>query len=258
MLMKNRLTKVKQNNLSRRKRKTKKQASNNNSSLGPDHLGRYNLSVFQKLAVFGFALGSILLILIFNPDANYSRLNQESSAIETFWKIKSPLSKIYYHPKAACLSLDLKRINKQNEFHNRIYSIVKNTNMEVMTDEISRKNPKVAGFLVGIAMKESKFGTYAPKKNGRDCFNYWGYRGPENTTKSGYSCFDSPEHAVSVVSRRIEKIVNQGATTPASMIVWKCGSTCAGHSEESVNKWIADVGINYYKINSKVEVAKLL
>lgn len=256
--MKNRLTKVSQNNLKRRKRKTKKQASNNNSNPGPD-LGLYNLTVTQKIAVFGFALVGVLLILLFNPDAKKdARLSPFSDPIETFWNLKIPLAKAYNRPTPECLSIDTNRVNKYDRFHKKILAIVKDTKMEAMAGEISKKNPVTAGFLVGIAMKESKFGTYAPKKNGRDCFNYWGYRGAENTTRSGYSCFESPEQAVSIVSRRIESLVEQGANSPASMITWKCGNSCAGHSDESVNKWIADVGIYYYQINNKIELAKLL
>jgi hypothetical protein len=121
--------------------------------------------------------------------------------------------------------------------------------MEEMIEEISNKEKIVAGFIVGIAMKESKFGIYSPKKNGRNCFNYWGYRGKENPTKSGYSCFNSPSQAVGVVSKRIESMVDNGAKNPSQMIAWKCGSSCAGHSAESVSKWIADVGIHFYQIN---------
>jgi hypothetical protein len=101
-------------------------------------------------------------------------------------------------------------------------------------------------------MKESKFGVYAPHdSSGRDCHNYWGYKGRENTTASGYSCFDSPEHAIQVVGKKIATLVNRGISNPAEMISWKCGSTCAGHGAENVRKWIADVGVNFYKINSK-------
>jgi hypothetical protein len=101
-------------------------------------------------------------------------------------------------------------------------------------------------------MKESKFGVYAPHDaSGNDCHNYWGYRGPENTTASGYSCFTSPEHAIQVIGKKINKLVAGGISNPAEMISWKCGSSCAGHGEENVRKWIADVGVNFYKLNSK-------
>jgi hypothetical protein len=51
------------------------------------------------------------------------------------------------------------------------------------------------------------------------------------------------------VGKKIAKLVNQGISNPAEMISWKCGSTCAGHGAENVRKWIADVGVNFYKIN---------
>jgi hypothetical protein len=144
----------------------------------------------------------------------------------------------------------------QSELNKKIISIVKNTPMEKMASQISKQNRTVAGLLVGIAMKESKFGIYSPKKNGHDCFNYWGYRGKENPTASGYSCFKSPEEAVRIVGGRIEDMVNDGADRPAEMIAWKCGYTCAGHDRESVRKWIADVSIHYYQIASISQVAK--
>lgn len=146
---------------------------------------------------------------------------------------------------------------QKSKLHNEIMKIVKGSPMEEMVDEIAQKDRPVAAFIVGIAMKESKFGKYSPKKDGKECYNYWGYRGKENTTRSGYSCFDSPEHAISVVGGTIERIVKKGVRTPAQMISWKCGSTCAGHDPYSVQKWISDVEINYYKLNPPTkEIAK--
>lgn len=138
----------------------------------------------------------------------------------------------------------------------QLSAIVKNAPMSSMVEEIAKKERPVAAYLMGIAMKESKYGTFAPKKDGKDCFNYWGYRGKENTTKSGYSCFDSPSHAVTVVGGRIEDMLKFGPRTPAQMISWKCGSTCAGHDPVSVAKWISDVSINYYLIVSSKELAR--
>jgi len=138
----------------------------------------------------------------------------------------------------------------------KIKKIVKNAPMRAMADDIANRDKRVAAFMVGIAMKESKFGTYSPKKDGAECYNYWGYRGKENTTRSGYSCFDNPKHAVRVVGDRIERLVKDGLVTPEQMIVWKCGRTCAGHSPESVDKWIKDVSIHYYQLSLDKEVAK--
>ncbi len=143
-----------------------------------------------------------------------------------------------------------------NELYYEILPILEGTPMEVMAEQISKKSPEVAGFLIGIAMKESKFGNYAPEKNGSDCYNYWGYRGKENPTWSGYSCFDTPAQAISVVGKRIQQMVDNGANSPEDMISWKCGSTCAGHDSRSVKKWITDVGIHYFQIVSRSQVAK--
>lgn len=145
---------------------------------------------------------------------------------------------------------------KPSELHQQLSKIIKDAPMSEMIGDIAKKDRAVAAYLVGIAMKESKYGTYAPKKDGADCYNYWGYRGKENTTKSGYSCFDSPAHAVAVVGGKIESMLKYGPRTPAQMISWKCGSTCAGHDPASVTKWIADVSINYYLINPDKKFAK--
>ncbi len=143
-----------------------------------------------------------------------------------------------------------KKNDRESKLREDIAGIVKNTPMEAMVEPIARKPRPVAAFLVGIAMKESKFGAYSPKLSGRDCYNYWGFKGGGKTVSGGYTCFSSPEEAVDTVGGRIEKLVNRGVKNPNQMISWKCGSSCAGHGEASVRKWIADVGIYFYKINS--------
>jgi hypothetical protein len=130
----------------------------------------------------------------------------------------------------------------------KLKKIVAGTSLEAMAAEISRFDIKTSAFLVAIAKKESNWGKYAPRKNGKNCYNYWGYRGNENPTLSGYSCFDSPDQAVSVVGTRVEELVSQGADTPREIVVWKCGSSCAGFSPESVEKWISDVNFYFQKI----------
>jgi hypothetical protein len=140
--------------------------------------------------------------------------------------------------------------DRNDELKNDIAKIVKNTPMAAMIDSISEKDRTVAAFIVGIAMKESKFGVYAPHVGGRDCYNYWGLKAGGRTTAGGYTCFASPEDAVSVVGKTVEKMVAKGVRTPAQAISWKCGSSCAGHDPTGVRKWIADVGVNFYKINS--------
>jgi len=133
---------------------------------------------------------------------------------------------------------------------NREYrKLVSGHPIERMIPYISRQNRQVASFMIAIAKKESNWGKYAPQKDGRDCFNYWGYRGSYNMTDSGYSCFDSPRQAVAVVGSRIEDLIAQEIDTPKEMVVWKCGSTCRGHSRYDVRKWISDVDLYVAKVN---------
>ncbi len=128
-------------------------------------------------------------------------------------------------------------------------NILTDTPMEEMIDPILKQEKTVAAFLVGIAFKESKFGVYSPKKNGKNCYNYWGFKGKTNPTSGGYSCFSNPEEAITVVGKRLSKLsIEAGRTKPSQMTVWKCGSSCATHSPQSVQKWIADVSIFYNKI----------
>ncbi len=141
---------------------------------------------------------------------------------------------------------------KQAELKREVLAIVAGTPMEKMADDISKRNRTVAAYIVAIAMKESKFGVYSPKEaDGTDCYNYWGYRGQENPTLSGYSCFASPSQAVKVVGDRIQSLVDQGVKTPSEMVVWKCGYTCDGFPAADVQSWISDVGINYYRLNTE-------
>lgn len=133
-----------------------------------------------------------------------------------------------------------------------IKDLVKDQPMEAMATEVAKRDMNTAAYLVAIAKKESNLGKFSPKDaNGKDCFNYWGFRGTYNQTDSGYSCFDSPEQAVSVVGDRIQYLAQlQKLDTPAKMVVWKCGASCAGHGAYNVNKWISDVDFYFDKINN--------
>lgn len=138
--------------------------------------------------------------------------------------------------------------NENNVLRKKINNLVDGYPIEKMTPFISHKNKRVASFLVAIAKKESNWGRHSPKMNGKECFNYWGYRGPENPTASGYSCFDSPQHAVNVVGGRIGELVADKIDTPKEMVMWKCGSTSCARSDRGAAKWIWDVGYYYKKV----------
>lgn len=123
-----------------------------------------------------------------------------------------------------------------------------------MADSIARYDDPIAGLIVGIAKKESNWGKRTPKLRGEECFNYWGYRGPGNRgmTEDGYGCFEKPGDAVETIGNRLVELSELRSTTePANMVVWKCGSSCAAHSPESVRKWISDVDIYYRQFAQK-------
>lgn len=123
--------------------------------------------------------------------------------------------------------------------------------LEVMAPAIAEYDRDVAALIVGIAKKESNWGKRVPvDAAGKDCFNYWGFKGAGTRgVAMGHGCFGSPEEAVRAVGNRIAELVEKRKTSePKNMIIWKCGSSCATHSPESVRKWIADVDLYYRKI----------
>jgi len=130
----------------------------------------------------------------------------------------------------------------------QIKKMVANSPIREMAPFIAKKNKKVAAYLVAIAKKESNWGVYSPKKEGKECYNYWGYRGPENTTESGYSCFDSPTQAVNVVGNRLADLIAKKIKTPRDMVVWKCGRNRADQRTASAAKWVRDVNLYYKKM----------
>jgi hypothetical protein len=133
-------------------------------------------------------------------------------------------------------------------FESEIREMVKGYPIEDMVPFIARQDRRVAAYLVAIAKKESNWGRRIPVYYGENCFNYWGYRGQDEIMGSaGHTCFDTPKEAVTVVSKRLNTLVlEQGRTTASDLIIWKCGSTCAGHDAYGVKKWISDVD-GYYQ-----------
>lgn len=137
------------------------------------------------------------------------------------------------------------------DLENEIRALVSGTPMEAMAPYIARFDREIAALLVGIAKKESSWGRRVPlDAKGKDCFNYWGYKGAgARGIAMGHGCFGTPEEAVERVGNRLVELVALRRTSePKNMIIWKCGSSCAGHSPESVRKWIADVDLYYRKI----------
>lgn len=138
----------------------------------------------------------------------------------------------------------------KSNLEEEIKNITKSHPIEEMAPFIAQYDKKVAALIVGIAKKESNWGFHSPSKNGQTCYNYWGYKGQGSRGVAlGYGCFGSPEEAVNAIGGRIEQLVDKRIDTPQKMVVWKCGSSCAGHDPAGVNKWISDVSLYYNRIN---------
>jgi hypothetical protein len=141
---------------------------------------------------------------------------------------------------------------KNAKLEKEIKDMVQGYPIEKMTPYIADKNPKTAAFLVAIAKKESNWGKQKPVLDGKDCYNYWGFRlKTDEMGSGGNSCFDSPKEAVDIVATRIDELVNEEKIdSPKEMVVWKCGSDCeAAGGQEAANKWISDVGYYYNKFS---------
>lgn len=139
-----------------------------------------------------------------------------------------------------------------NSFEKELLEMVKGYPIETMIPEIAKKDKKVAAFIVAIAKKESAWGKRVPVLDGKDCYNYWGYRGiRDKMGTGGHTCFDSPKDAVDTVAKRIEFLVsNKKLNTPSKMIIWKCGSDCSvTGGQAAADKWIMDVAMYFDKLN---------
>lgn len=138
---------------------------------------------------------------------------------------------------------------RKGEFEKELKKMVKGYPIEDMLPYIVEKDRMVAAFLVGIARKESGWGKHVPVLDGKDCYNYWGYRGiRKKMGTGGHTCFDSRKDAVDTVAKRLEYLIEEKKlNTPAKMSIWKCGSAC--DKDGQVHKWISDVDLYFSKIN---------
>jgi len=133
-----------------------------------------------------------------------------------------------------------------------VHKMVDGYPIDDMLPYIKTHDRKTAAYIVGIAKKESNWGKRVPRtKEGEDCYNYWGFRGEGSRgTAMGHGCFGSKKEAVAVISKRLDSLINEyDRDTAEELVVWKCGYSCATHSNESVQKWIDDV--DYYALQVK-------
>ena len=139
---------------------------------------------------------------------------------------------------------------EKDEFEKKITNMVKGYPIEKMVPDIMKKDKMVAAFLIGIAKKESGWGVHVPVLDGKDCYNYWGYRGQRKLMGTGgHTCFNSREDAVDTVAKRLNTLIKEkNLDTPAKMSIWKCGSAC--NKDGQVGKWISDVDMYFRKLNN--------
>ncbi len=139
-------------------------------------------------------------------------------------------------------------------FEAELRTMVTGYPIEAMVPTIAEYDREIAGLIIGIGKKESNWGKRVPRTDmGEDCFNYWGYKGAgARGIAMGHGCFGEPAEAVHAIGNRLQELVALRKTSePANMTIWKCGSSCATHSPESVRKWILDVDLYYREIAQK-------
>jgi hypothetical protein len=141
---------------------------------------------------------------------------------------------------------------KEGEMEEEIRKMVKGYPIEKMIPFIAKKDKTVAAFIVGIAKQESDWGKRVPVYNGEDCYNYWGFKGPNRVGTGGHSCFSNPEEAVNAIAKRLEFLVaKEKVDTPNEMVVvWKCGYDCSWDKPENVKRWVGAVDTYFKKLES--------
>lgn len=140
---------------------------------------------------------------------------------------------------------------ERSAFEAELRAMVAGYPIEAMVPAIAEYDRDIAGLIVGIAKKESNWGKRVPRTDaGDDCFNYWGFKGAgARGVAMGHGCFGEPEEAVQAIGKRLQELVALRKTSePANLTIWKCGSSCATHSPESVRKWVSDVDLYYREI----------
>ncbi len=142
---------------------------------------------------------------------------------------------------------------KEYSLEDSAYEMVEGFPIEKMLPHILKQDPEVAKYLIAMAKQESAWGERVPVLNGQDCYNYWGFRSQRKLMGSGgHTCFNSRQDAVETVGRRIHELIYEyDRTTAERLIVWKCGSSCDGHSQEGVDRWIRVVDTYYSKLSKK-------
>ena len=203
----------------------------------------WNTSILVAVVIGMISMSFIYRYLGQGVSAKDEALNKQVAGVSVESKDNKKLSKEeeekYINDLAEYLELEADK-----DFNKKVKELVKGYPIEEFLPYLLDQDHKVVAFYIAIAKKESNWGKRVPVLNGKDCYNYVGYRGKsEKTGSGGHTCFANRKEAVNVVSKRIEELIEKyGRDTAKEMVVWKCGSSCAATGgQAAANKWISDV-----------------
>lgn len=134
---------------------------------------------------------------------------------------------------------------RQEQFEDKIRALVGDHPIKQMAPYMAKEaDPLVVAFYLGIARQESSWGEHVPVHNGKDCYNYVGFRMKTKTLGSGgHSCFATPEEGYNATVKRIKDLIyNEKMTTAKKMVSpWKCGYRPDLDDKKSVQRWVDSV-----------------
>jgi hypothetical protein len=146
---------------------------------------------------------------------------------------------------------------KQKEFEMKILDLVGDHPIKQMAPCIAKEDPLVAAMFIAIAKKESSWGDHVPVNNGKDCYNYVGFRLKTAKMGSGeHSCFATPQEGFERTAKRIKDLIYDEKMTTAKKMVspWKCGYRPDLDDPKAVQKWVSDVDSILKEVHSwKIE-----
>lgn len=132
----------------------------------------------------------------------------------------------------------------QKKFEARIRELVGDSPIKQMAPYMAKEDPLVTAMFIAIAKKESAWGRRVPVNNGRDCYNYVGFRLKTEKLGSGdHSCFATPKEGFERTAKRIKDLIYKENMTTAKKMVspWKCGYRPDLDDPGAVQKWVSDV-----------------
>lgn len=203
----------------------------------------WNVSILAAIIIGMISMSFIYRYLGQGVDAKDLVVNKEVAGVSTVASKEDAWTKEKEDKYTADLEKYLK-IEADKDFNIKVKELVKGYPIEDFLPYLLDEDHEVVAFYIAIAKKESNWGKRVPVLNGKDCYNYVGYRGGGDRLGSGgHSCFANRQEAVKVVSKRLKTLIEEyDRNTAKEMVVWKCGGSCAATGgQAAANKWISDV-----------------